>query len=250
MKTVGEVSALSGVTIRTMHHYDEIRLLSPSERSDAGYRLYAESDLERLQEILGWQSLGFSLEEIRGLLDTPGHDRIAALRAQAELIAAERARLAAVGAVIDDALTAHDTGQAIKEAAMFRGFHNAHRDEVRERWGDTETYHEAQRRTASYGPDEWRQIHAEARQNEERLAELMAAGEPANGPAARNAAEQHRLHLDRWFYPCPPDLHRSLAAMYVDDPRFSKRYESRAPGLTAYLAAAINANAARSRSRS
>jgi MerR family transcriptional regulator, thiopeptide resistance regulator len=243
MKTVGEVSALSGVTIRTLHHYDEIGLLSPSERSDAGYRLYAAADLERLQEILGWRALGFSLEEIGSLLGDPEHDRIAALRAQSELIAAERARLAAIAAVIDDALAAHDTGSAIKEAAMFKGFHDAHRQEAHDRWGDTESYREAQRRTASYGRDEWRQIHAEAREIEEQLAALMAAGEPADGVAAREAAEQQRLHLERWFYPCSPQMHAQLGEMYASDPRFTARYDSRAPGLAQYLRAAIAANA-------
>ena len=78
MRTVSEVSELANVTVRTLHHYDEIGLLSPAARSDAGYRLYSRADLERLQEILVWRQLGFSLTEIRRLLDDPGHDRLGA----------------------------------------------------------------------------------------------------------------------------------------------------------------------------
>ena len=88
MKTVGEVAELAGVTVRTLHHYDELGLLSPSERSGAGYRLYSHDDLERLQEILIWRQLGFSLVEIVSLLDDPGHDRLAALERQRELVGA------------------------------------------------------------------------------------------------------------------------------------------------------------------
>jgi DNA-binding transcriptional MerR regulator len=86
MRTVGEVAKLAGVTVRTLHHYDEIGLLSPGVRSDAAYRLYSYEDLIRLQEILVWRQLGFSLAETQALLDDPGYDRANALRRQRELV--------------------------------------------------------------------------------------------------------------------------------------------------------------------
>jgi DNA-binding transcriptional MerR regulator len=86
MRTVGEVAELAGVSVRALHHYDELRLLSPSERSEAGYRLYSHRDLERLQEILVWRALGFSLGDIRALLDQDGYDRLSALERQRELV--------------------------------------------------------------------------------------------------------------------------------------------------------------------
>ena len=76
MRTVGQVAALTGVTVRTLHHYDELSLLSPSSYSDAGYRLYSYEDLMRLQEILVWRALGFSLGEIGAMLDDPAYDRV------------------------------------------------------------------------------------------------------------------------------------------------------------------------------
>jgi DNA-binding transcriptional MerR regulator len=243
MKTVGEVSALSGVTVRALHHYDEIGLLSPSERSDAGYRLYSRTDLERLQEILGWRALGFELAEIRELLGEPSHDRIGALGAQLELVTAERARLSAVAAMLDDALSAHNTGTVIKEAAMFKGMHDAHQQEAQERWGHTDAYKESKQRTARYGKDEWREIHAQARANEARIAELMRTGQPADGTAAQEAAEELRLHIDRWFYPCSHEMHRSLGEMLVTDLRLRAHYEAREPGLAQYVRDAIVANA-------
>src|SRR5919202_1465433 len=99
--TVGRVAALSGVTIRTLHHYDEIGLLSPGGRSAAGYRLYAESDVERLQQILFYKELGFDLEEIATILDDPGTDALGHLRRQRALLTERIGRLSAMVEAID-----------------------------------------------------------------------------------------------------------------------------------------------------
>jgi MerR family transcriptional regulator, thiopeptide resistance regulator len=96
MRTVGDVAALAGVTVRTLHHYDELGLLCPSGRSDAGYRLYSYEDLARLQEILVWRALGFPLARIQAMLDDPAHDRVAALARQRELVERELERLGAL----------------------------------------------------------------------------------------------------------------------------------------------------------
>src|SRR5437764_5113455 len=108
MKTVKEVAEVSGVTVRTLHHYDEIGLLRPSDRSEAGYRLYTREDLGRLQEILGWRELGFSLGEIAALVDDPHYDRASALRRQRDLVEQERERLASLRAALDAAIAAED----------------------------------------------------------------------------------------------------------------------------------------------
>src|ERR1700752_2858938 len=115
MNTVGEVAELAGVSVRTLHHYDELGLLCPSERSGAGYRLYSYDDLARLQEILIWRQLGFSLAEIVLLLDDPGHDRLAALERQRELVGREIDRLGALAAAVDAAIDAQRNGTVIEE---------------------------------------------------------------------------------------------------------------------------------------
>jgi MerR family transcriptional regulator, thiopeptide resistance regulator len=245
MKTVGEVAELAGVTVRTLHHYDELGLLSPSGRSEAGYRLYAYDDLARLREILGWRALGFSLTEIASLLDDPGHDRGAALERQRELIEREIDRLGALAAAVDAAIAAHVNGTRLEVATMFEGFDaSEYEDEARERWGDTEAYRESARRTARYGEAEWAEIRGEAEEIVRGLVALMRAGEPASGPAAQGLAERHREHISRWFYPCSPQMHRGLARMYIADERFTETYERQAEGLAAYFHDAIVAAAA------
>lgn len=244
MKTVGEVADLAHVTVRTLHHYDELGLLSPGERSETGYRLYSYEDLARLQEILIWRALGFSLAEIKSLLDDPGYDPISALERQRELVGREIDRLGAVAAAVDAALAAHRNGTPIEETKMFDGFEPSdYEDEARERWGDTDAYQESARRTQGYGEAEWSEIRGESEQVVRELVDLMRAGAPADGAAARALAERHRDHISRWFYPCSSAMHRSLAEMYVADERFTRTYEREAEGLAAYFHDAIVANA-------
>lgn len=246
MKTVGEVSALAGITVRALHHYDERGLLSPSGRSDSGYRLYSEHDLERLQEILGWRALGFRLDEIGGLLDDPGHDRLSALRTQREFVDGELARLAGLARALDRTIATLEHGDEQEEETMFDGFEcSQYEDEARERWGHTDAYKESARRVASYGAGQWREIKAQAQEIERLFAELKRSGQPADSDRARDAAERARVHIDRWFYPCSCEMHRALGEMYVADPRFAANYEKVEPGLSAYVRDAIAANTAR-----
>lgn len=244
MRTVGEVSQLAGVTLRTLHHYDELGLLSPSARSQAGYRLYSYEDLQRLQEILTWRTLGFSLAEISALLDQAGYDRITALERQRELVEHELGRLSGLAHALDGALAAHRNGTTQKETTMFEGFDPAqYEDEARERWGHADAYRESRRRVAGYGKAQWRQIEAEADQVVRDFAQLRSEGEPATGAAARAVAERHRAHLSRWFYDCSPEMHRALGEMYVADERFAQYYEKHAAGLAGYVRDAIVAGA-------
>jgi MerR family transcriptional regulator, thiopeptide resistance regulator len=244
MRTVSEVAELTGVTVRALHHYDELGLLCPSARSEAGYRLYSYDDLARLREILIWRRLGFSLNEIRSLLDDPGHDRLAALERQRDLVEAEIDRLGALAVAVQEAIDAELSGTRLEETNMFEGFDpSEYEDEARERWGRTEAYQESARRTRGYGRAEWDAIRREGAEIVDELVALMRAGEPATGAAARALAERHREHLSRWFYPCSPQMHRGLAEMYVADERFRRNYEREAEGLATYLHDAIVANA-------
>jgi MerR family transcriptional regulator, thiopeptide resistance regulator len=246
--TVSDVARLSGVTVRTLHHYDHIGLLRPSERTDAGYRLYDRFDLERLQEILLWRELGFGLDEIDSILSDPSHMRLEALRRQRAMIMWKVGRLQEIVAAIEIAMEANERGIMLSEEEMFEVFGDfdprEHDAEVEQRWSG-ELIDESRRRTASYGKEQWKQALAEGGAVATGLAELMAAGAPASSDAAMDLAEQHRLHIDRWFYPCSHEVHVGLGEGYVADPRFNAFYEKIAPGLAVYVRDAIVANAAR-----
>lgn len=255
---VSEVAAIAKVSVRTLHHYDEIGLLGPRERSGAGYRLYAPADLERLQQILLYRELGFALEAISALLDQPALDRAAALRAQRELLVEKRDRTDAVIRSVDRTLQAMEEGTQMDTNAMFDGFedlpeapeevrrhHRRHAREARDRWGETPEYAESMRRAKSLSRADWVSLRRLGEETEARMAALLAAGADPEGAEAMDGAEAMRLHIDRWFYPCAHAMHAGLADMYEADGRFREHYEKRAPGLASFVATAIRTNARR-----
>ncbi len=249
---VGEVARMAGVTVRTLHHYDEVGLVLPGARSPAGYRLYAEADLTRLQSVLAYRELGFGLDEIKELLDgdlSPA-DELEHLRRQHRMLTERITRLQRVLASLDTTMEAHTMGIRLtpQERLEVFGEHDPeqHAEEVRERWGDTDSYRQSQERTSRYRKQDWLEIKAQGEEVESRFARLLADGVPAEAEQAMDVAEAHRLQIDRWFYTCSHEMHTGLADMYVADPRFTKHYEDVAPGLAQYVHDAIHANAVRS----
>ncbi|MDM4722652.1 MerR family transcriptional regulator [Micromonospora sp. WMMA1363] len=245
--TVGQVAKAAGVTVRTLHHYDEINLLSPSGRSSAGYRRYDDADLERLQLIRYYRELGFPLEEIAVILDDPASDPAEHLRRQHELLTARIGKLQDMVAAIEFAMEARKMDIPLTPEERFEVFGDVDPDvyaeEAEQRWGGTEAYRESARRTAGYSKDDWLRNKAENDDWSRRLVEVMASGASADSPAAMKLAEEHRQIISRWFYDCSYELHTCLADMYVGDPRFTEYYEKIRPGTAEYLAEAIHANA-------
>ncbi|MBF0544365.1 MAG: MerR family transcriptional regulator [Candidatus Riflebacteria bacterium] len=241
---VSELAQLAKVTARTLHHYDEIGLLKPSERSEAGYRLYGIKDLERLQQIRFFCELGFCLEEIHRIMTDPFFDRQTALLAQRELLIEKTRRIGQMIEAVDRALLAQKEGIPMNEKKMFEGFDSKqYQDEVKKRWGETEAFQESKRRTKKYGKADWQKISSEVNSIEKALASCLESGKPPKAPEVIELAEQLRLHIDRWFYPCSPEMHVNLGNMYVSDSRFAEHYEKITTGLSQYVRDAILANA-------
>jgi len=247
--SVGQVAGFAGVTVRTLHHYDEIGLLVPGERTHAGHRRYGDADLDRLQQILFYRELGFPLEEVAALLDDPDADPRVHLRRQHELLTARIERLQRMAAAVEHAMEARAMGINLTPEEKFEVFGDkdpeAHAEEAERRWGGTEQYAESQRRVARYTKDDWKRMQAEVASWGERYVALMAEGEEPSGERAMDMAEEHRQHISNWFYECSYDIHRGLGGMYVSDERFKEFYDSMRPGLAEHLRDAITANAAR-----
>ncbi|MEU7054885.1 MerR family transcriptional regulator [Streptomyces sp. NPDC046197] len=247
--SVGQVAGFAGVTVRTLHHYDDIGLLAPSERSHAGHRRYNDHDLDRLQQIVFYRELGFPLEEVAALLDDPDADPRAHLRRQRELLTARIEKLQKMAAAVEHAMEARKMGINLTPEERFEVFGDndpeQYAQEVEQRWGGTEAYAESQRRAARYTKDDWKRMQAETDAWHERYGALMAAGGPPAGEAAMDLAEEHRQHMNKWFYECSYEMHRCLAEMYVADERFKAFYDSVRPGMAEHLKEAILANATR-----
>ena len=236
--TVGEVSKIAKVSVRALHHWDEIGLVVPSRRSPKGYRLYTDDDLDRLQQVLFYRELGFRLEDIAATLADPAFDRREALRSHRALLSERVEHARALLELVDRTLRAMNGEEAMKAEAKFEGFDGAlFEAEARERWGATPEYAEAERRKKKYTDADWKRMQSEADAVTQALAALMDENVAATDALA--LAEQHRAHIDRWFYPCTREIHVSLGEMYVSDPRFAAHYDRVRPGLAAYLRAAI-----------
>lgn len=253
--TVGELARLTGVTVRALHHYDEIGLVRPSQRTAAGYRLYGDADVLRLHQVLLLREVGLPLEEIAAAIDEAAGDgagnragQEALLRRHREVLVARRARVDAMLAALDARLAAfqrgaHETMRSEDVKALFDGFDpTEHEEEARQRWGHTAAYAESARRTKGYGKADWDRYKQEAQVIAERIVLHMRAGAPPADPAVQAAVEAHRLLIDRWFYPCSVELHRGLGALYVSDPRFTANLDKIAPGYARYLSEAIAAS--------
>jgi DNA-binding transcriptional MerR regulator len=247
--TVGEVARLAHVSVRTLHHYDAVGLLAASGRSAAGYRLYSDGDLQRLQQILFYRELEFGLEEIAKILADPAAGADDHLRRQHRLVRERQARNAGLLAAIEKEMEARRMGISLTPEEQFEIFGtdqiDALTEEAGERWGETEAFRESQRRAATYTKADWIEIKAEADASIAGFAEAMRAGEPATGVVAMDLAEAHRLHLCRWFYDCGPSMHRGLGDLYVSDERYMEPYEAIHPGFSQYVHDAIHANADR-----
>lgn len=248
--TVGQVAERFGVTVRTLHHYDDVGLLRPSERSAGGYRLYTEDDLLRLRHVVVYRRLGFPLERIEELLaaEDPG-SVLAHLRRQRESVLARQAELADLVTAIDRALEKEMTGIDLtpeeRRELFGEGFSDEYAAEAERRWGGTDAWAQSRRRAAGYDREDWRRIAAETTAINERFVAVKRAGLPADSTEAMDAAEAARRQIHERFYDLSPEFHRALGDMYVADPRFTATYEDLEPGLAQYVRDAIHANADR-----
>ena len=240
---VSQLARLTGVTVRTLHHYDAVGLLMPSRRTAAGYREYTADDVLRLQEILIARQQGMPLAQIKLMLDDPDRDRRAALLEQRQRLQEQASRTEAMLRSIDAALLAlerQNTMDQIKE--IFDFDFQAHEEETQARWGQTEAYAESKKRTSRYTADDWRRIKSESDDLMARMVAAMHEGVPADDERALALAEEHRRQIDRWYYPCSHAAHLGLAEMYLSDDRFRSNIDQHGEGLTDYLAVAIRAN--------
>ena len=180
-KTVGAVAALTGVSVRTLHHYDHIGLVVPSVRTPAGYRGYTDADIERLHLVLVYRAVGLPLDEIRALLDDGDADVVAHLRRQHALLSEQADRLNDTIKAVEELMNAHRKGiqlSAEEQVEIFgtTAFSEEYAVEAEQRWGDTDAWKQSQQRTAGYTKDDWIRIKADGDALLAALAEAKRAG--------------------------------------------------------------------------
>lgn len=211
MKTVKDVSELTGVSVRALHHYDAIGLLHPTRVTEAGYRLYDGEALKRLWTILLFRELDFPLAEIRAILDNPALDRAEVLNAQIELLEMRRNRL---DGVIRLAKNVRDKGgRAMSFEAFDKEKMNEYTRRAREAWGDTEAYREFERRDAARAPEERDEVNEGLMRILRDFGGLLAL-DPADAPVQAQV-KALKDYITKHFYDCKPEILAGLGRMYA-----------------------------------
>lgn len=247
--SIGEVAKLAKVSIRTLHHYDAIGLLEPSQRNAAGYRFYTTADLDKLQLILFYRTLEFPLDDIKRFLGKGDYDREAILLQQRELLMARASELAAVVNLINDTLSELRNGEEMTMGyeAMFGVFpqmDEAIIDEAQRQWGDTPAWQQSNARIEKYNRADWQRLKdAMAAMNRE-AERVFRTGVAPDSPPAIACAERDRLLIHEWFYDCSRAMHARVKDGVSQDPRFVANIDRHCAGLAAWLSAASAANLA------
>lgn len=244
-RTIGETAQLLGVSIRTLHYWEERGITHPSRESWSGYRLYSEADITRLQQALVYRATGMDLDTIVELLNS-NDDPVAHFQRQRDkLIDKEhelRAMIEALDHLLEDAMT--DKKLSIDDIADVLGDANfaTYHAEAEEKWGDTDDWAIAQRTSAKMSADDWKSLKKRTDAIENRLATAMKQGVLPGSPEANELADAHRELLSKSF-PVSYAKQVILARGYVEDLRFTRHYDSREEGLAQWLKAIIDANA-------
>ncbi|TYS09955.1 MerR family transcriptional regulator [Bacillus subtilis] len=241
---VKQVADIADVSIRTLHHYDDIQLLNPSTVTDAGYRLYSDSDLERLQQILFFKEIGFRLDDIKKLLDHPNFDRKEALQSQKDMLMKKKQRMEEMIQTIDRTIQSIEGGEQMNKRDLFAGLsmkdigehQQTYADEVRKLYGK-EIAEETEKRTSAYSADDWRTVMAEFDSIYRRIAARMEHG-PGDAEV-QAAVGAFRDHICHYHYDCTLDIFRGLGEVYITDERFTDSINQYGDGLAAFLREAM-----------
>jgi MerR family transcriptional regulator, thiopeptide resistance regulator len=237
--TVGAVAAVTGVSVRTLHHYDHIGLVVPSVRTPAGYRGYTDADIERLHLVLVYRSVGMPLDEIRALLDEPSADVLGHLRRQHGLLLEQAERLQRTIKAVEELMNAHRQGiqlTAEEQVEIFgtTSFGEEYAAEAENRWGDTDAWKQSQQRVSQFSKQDWIAIRAEVDALLEALAQAKRGGVKPGSAEANELAARHRSSIER-FYDCGDEVHHNLVQMYLADERFTRYYDDVEPGLAQFV---------------
>lgn len=236
--TVNELSKLSGVSVRTLHYYDEIGLLKPARVGENGYRFYEEAEVARLHQILFFRELEFPLERIKQIMSAPGFDSMVALEDQRELMVLRRQRLDKLLATIEQTIDSMKGGEmTMSNDDKFSVFNDPtyreHKAEAEQRWGNTEAYKQSQARVAKMSKADFEAVKAEGGDIWHQIAELMKQDLSADSDEVQAQVDRFWQHLHH-FYDPSYEMFKGLGQMYVDDPRFTEFYDKIAPGMAVF----------------
>ena len=236
---INEFAKLTGVSVRTLHYYDEIGLLKPAFVDEQnGYRFYDENSLERMQEILFYRELDFELKSISEILSSPDYDKEKALAEQRKLLILKKERLER----IIDALDGAEKGKITMKAFDNSDYETARKQyetEAKERWGATDAYKEHAEKTANYTADKWQEVNDGLMSVLANFAECMQNGNTADSDDAQALVKELQDYITDNYYTCTNEILAGLGQMYVADERFKNNIDKHAVGTAEFVSKAI-----------
>ncbi|GEL77576.1 MerR family transcriptional regulator [Tenuibacillus multivorans] len=246
MYQVKEVAELSGISVRTLHHYDKIGLLKPSKVAKNGYRYYDDDNLAQLQHILFFKELDFSLKQIKDIMTDNDFDERDTLMKHRELLEKKIHRLEKLIKTIDETFASMKEGGSMNQKKMFENFSmedienhkTKYAKETKEKYGHTDAYKQSQQRTANYTEEDWKSISEQSHEIYNRLASLMNHS-PEEDEVQKAIGQWYQLINDN-FYECSPEMFSGLGDMYVNDPRFTKNINQYGEGLAQFMRDAMH----------
>ncbi len=233
--SISQLAKLAGVSVRTLHHYDKVGLLKPSCVKPNGYRSYEEPELIKLQQILFFKELEFSLKQIKAMMDAPGFDAAEALTDQRRLLEMKRERLDRLLSTIDRTISDSKEGMEMTADELYGSFTKEQIDEmkreVREKWGG-EQLEQSERRTRHWKPADYSRVEEEGKEILRRIVPLMGKG--PTDPGVQEQIEQYFGQICN-FYDCALEIFRALGEMYVADERFAAYFRKFDQGLPEFM---------------
>ncbi len=234
-----EFADFTGVSVRTLHYYDEIGLLRPAYVDEqTGYRYYDEVCLERMQEILFYRELDFPLKNICELLSSPAYNKQEALEQQKRLLVLKKERLER----LIDALDCAKRGEYVMTAFDNKEYEETRKQyekEAKERWGETDAYKEHQEKTKGYTKEKWQEVGAGLDAIMEEFARCKADGATSDSKEALTLVEKLQNHITEQYYTCTDEILAGLGKMYVADERFRKNIDKHGEGTAEFISEAI-----------
>lgn len=236
---IKEFAKLTGVSVRTLHYYDEIGLLKPAFIDEQnGYRDYDEKSLGRMVEILFYRELDFPLKSILEILSSPDYDKAAAIRKQKELLTLKKERLERLISALDEA----EKGEIPMNTFNNNEYETARKqyaDEAKQRWGNTDAYKESEQKTADYSADKWNDVNAGLNAVLVEFAVALKDGATPESETAQSLVRKLQQYITDNFYTCTNEILAGLGQMYVADERFKTNIDRNGAGTAEFISEAI-----------
>lgn len=237
---IKEFAELTGVSVRTLHYYDEIGLLKPSfVDGQNGYRFYDERSLERMQEILFYRELDFPLKDIAEILFSPDYDKQSALVEQKRLLTLKKERLERLIEALDDAVKGEILSMKVFDNSEFEAQREQYAKEAKEKWGNTDAYRESSEKTGNYSKEKWADVNAGM---DAVIAEFARCHNDGFAPVSDEAqvlVKKWQDYITENFYTCTTEILAGLGEMYTADERFRENIDSHGEGTAEFMRNAI-----------